>query len=424
MTDALIITSVGLLIFLAHLFAALFEKTRIPDVLSLVFIGLILGPVTGVAGPEAFGRIGHVFTMVALVIILFEGGLGLNITVLQRSMVRATRLTLVNLLGAIAALTLLSVYLFGLTVLEGLLLGSILSATAPAVVLPMVSRLPFSKGTRTTLILESIFGEGLCIVLTLAFLQAILSAEISPSLILGEVIASFALAAILGAGAAFFWSKLLNQVRQLENSTFTTPAFVFIIFGFTELLGYNGPIAAFAFGIVLGNIKRLDISTLEDGETPQLFGLNKMEKAFFGEVVFLLKTFFFVYIGLSARFTDLSFVYFGLVITAVIFIMRVPLVSLAMDKKCTCREAPLVAALAPRGLAAAVLATILLQTGLEKSAFMNDLVYIVITMSIIATTIFTFLIERTPLGRLGELLFSNFAPVQKESPKTEEKEKS
>ena len=38
-----VIVFVGLLIFLAHFFVALFEKTRIPDVLYLIIIGLILG---------------------------------------------------------------------------------------------------------------------------------------------------------------------------------------------------------------------------------------------------------------------------------------------------------------------------------------------------------------------------------------------
>jgi NhaP-type Na+/H+ or K+/H+ antiporter len=414
METALIITVVGFLVFCAHLFAALFEKTRIPDVLPLVFIGLALGPISGLVHKETFGQVGDVFTSVALVVILFESGLGLQITVLRRSMVRATRLTIVNFLGAVAVMAALVAFLFKLNLLEGLLFGSILAATAPAVVIPMAGKLPLAKGTRTTLILESIFGEGLCIVLTLAFLHAIQSTEVKPTLILGEIISSFLLAAVIGAGAAYGWSKVLHRIRQLENSAFTTPAFVFIVYGIAEMLGYIGPIAAFAFGIVLGNIKKIDLSTYEDETQPQLLGLNKMEKAFYGEVVFLLKTFFFVYIGLSARLDDQVIIGAGLLLTAGLLLVRVPIAYFIMDRKCTCREAPLVAAMIPRGLAAAVLASIVLQADISGSSLMNDLVYIVITVSVIATTIMTFMIEKTRAGDWSAKLFGKFAPVADE----------
>ena len=42
----LIIAIIGVLIFAAHLFSAIFSKRRIPDVLFLIIIGLILGPLT------------------------------------------------------------------------------------------------------------------------------------------------------------------------------------------------------------------------------------------------------------------------------------------------------------------------------------------------------------------------------------------
>jgi len=431
METALIVTSVGLLVFLAHLFAGLFEKTRIPDVLPLVFIGLVLGPITGLIDPKAFGMVGEVFTTIALVIILFESGLGLNITVLRRSMLRATRLTVINFIGAMAVVAALAVWKLQASWLEGLVLGAALGATAPAVVLPMVSRLPLSQGTRTTLILESIFGEGLCIILTLALIQAVLSTEVNVTLMLGELIASFTLASVIGGGAAYLWSNALHRIRELENSRFTTPAFVFIVFGIAEMLGYAGPIAAFAFGIVLGNIKRLELPSLEKEAMPQLIGLSQTEKAFFAEVVFLLKTFFFVYIGISARLHDISFIVVGLIFTVALFLVRLPSVYVAMDKKCACNEAPLVAAMAPRGLAAAVLASIILQANLPNAVVMNELVYIVITISVIATTMLTFLQERTFVGSLMTGLFFNFAPAKASEKKngendenSEEKKKS
>ena len=58
---------VGLLIFLGHMFSALFEKTRIPDVLPLVGLGLLVGPFLGWVSAESFGAVGEVFTTVSLI---------------------------------------------------------------------------------------------------------------------------------------------------------------------------------------------------------------------------------------------------------------------------------------------------------------------------------------------------------------------
>ena len=65
-----VIVFVGILIFLAHIFTAVFSRTRVPDVLLLIIIGICVGPVLGLASPEHFGTVGPVLTTVTLIIIL------------------------------------------------------------------------------------------------------------------------------------------------------------------------------------------------------------------------------------------------------------------------------------------------------------------------------------------------------------------
>ncbi|MFQ6087654.1 MAG: cation:proton antiporter [Candidatus Methanofastidiosia archaeon] len=409
MEIALVILFVGLLIFLAHWFSALFEKTRVPDVLLLVFIGFLVGPVTELVSPEDFGKVGNVFTIIALVIILFASGLGLSFSSLRESMVPGIRLSLINFVGTVVIVALISIPMFQMSLLEGLILGSILGGTSSAVVIPMVSKLRLQQNSRTTLILESTFSDVLCIVITLGFIQAIKYHELKPGLILGEIIASFLLATAMGALAAFFWSTLLNRIRHLENSIFTTPAFVFILFGVAELLGYSGAISALAFGIVLGNIHSLKLPILKRLTSSRPVSLNKIEKAFFGEAVFLLKTFFFVYIGLSVRLTNFMLILAGLGLTLVMFLIRIPVVRLGMDKTVTRFDASVAAVMVPKGLAAAVLASLPLQAGIEKGVLMQDVIYAVILLSIIATTSLTFLIEKSSLRQRYESLFSKYA---------------
>ena len=47
---------VGLVFFVAHLFAAIFEKTKIPDMLLLILLGMLWGPILGLVSPAGFDK--------------------------------------------------------------------------------------------------------------------------------------------------------------------------------------------------------------------------------------------------------------------------------------------------------------------------------------------------------------------------------
>ncbi|MFH1862197.1 MAG: cation:proton antiporter, partial [bacterium] len=401
---------VGLLVFLAHLFSALFARTRVPDVLPLLFLGLLAGPITNLVSPEAFGRLGNIFTTIALVMILFEGGIGLNFTALHTSILPGLRLTLISYFVSLIVVWGLSIYVCKISILEGLVLGSILGATAPAVVIPLSRQLRIQEATRTILTLEATLSEALCIVITLGFLQVLKYHELEPGLMVGRMIASFLLAAAIGAIFAFLWSSILKQVRRLENSMFLTPAFVFVIYGISEILGYSGAISALTFGVVLGNIKNLtNLPILKDVTSLKPVRLRRTEIAFFSEAVFLLKTFFFVYIGLSIRFSDPRPILIGLGLMAAIYIVRVPVIRLVIKKTTPRFDAAIASVMVPKGLAAAVLVSIPILLELKRGFLIQETVYSVIFFSIIATAVLSFIIEQNwgyiPYG----VAFRNFA---------------
>ncbi len=75
----------GLLVFAAHLFAMLFSKRKIPDVLWLLIIGVVIGPLLGLVSVTDLGKVGPVFSSLTLVVILFEGGLDINFKHLSES---------------------------------------------------------------------------------------------------------------------------------------------------------------------------------------------------------------------------------------------------------------------------------------------------------------------------------------------------
>jgi NhaP-type Na+/H+ or K+/H+ antiporter len=409
MRTAAVIVFVGLLIFLAHLFAGIFERTRVPDVLFLIVIGMLLGPLFGVVAPADFGAVGPVFTTVTLVLILFEGGIGLDVRQLARALTGTLAVSLVGFAASVLVIAAVSYGLFGFSPVRATLLGAILGGTSSAVVIPMIQGLRMGDLARTILAMESAVTDVLCIVVALALMEALKLGSLDVGVVTGRILAAFLLASALGIGAGLLWSALLLRVREIKNSVFTTAAFAFVVYGFAELLGYSGAIAALAFGVALGNPEVFQAPAWRRLVPRERVTLTETEKAFFAEVVFLLKTFFFVYVGLSLVLRDVGLLAAGLLITALVFAIRAPVVRLSAPRSLSAADAALCAVMSPKGLAAAVLASLPVQQGISGAEVIQSVTYSVVLFSIVATSALVVLLERTKLRHWYSAAFPGFA---------------
>ena len=79
MSTALILGLVGALLMLAFLANRVFRVTRVPDVLVLMALGLVLGPVLGFVDPAHLSSTTNVLGTLAIILVLFEGGLDLDL---------------------------------------------------------------------------------------------------------------------------------------------------------------------------------------------------------------------------------------------------------------------------------------------------------------------------------------------------------
>jgi len=410
MNSALVIAFIGALVFGAHLFVGVFSRTRIPDVLLLIVIGLILGPFTHLVSPAQFGSVGPVFATVTLVLILFESGTELQIETLRNALRGTFVLASLNFVVTAAAVAWAAWKFTRLGPMHSLMLGAVLGGTSPAIVIPLSAQLRMGRDSATILFLESAVGDVFSIVITLALLDGLRAGNMRWWPVAGTLLASFLIASVLGALGAIFWSNLLSRVRTLQNGMFTTAAFVFLIFGATEMLGYSGAIAALVFGIGLGNVAWHGMLLSRRFPSLAPVGLNEREKTFFAEIVFLLKTFFFVYIGLSIELTNLHWIAFGGLVTLLIFVARVPVVRFGVDKSIARQDACRMAAMAPKGLAAAVLASLPMEQHLPGGDLIQNSTYSVVLWSIVLTSLLVFLQERTFVGGLYRRIFAGYAP--------------
>jgi potassium/hydrogen antiporter len=411
---------VGFLIFVAHAFTGLFSRTRVPDVLLLTIIGIFLGPVLHLVTPENFGAIGPVFATVTLVIILFEAGLSLDLTIL-RGVVRSTlTLTLTNFLVTMVVVGILAHFMLGMNSRLTLMLGAIIGSTSPAVIVPLTRRLTMAESSKTIVFLESAVSDVLSIVVAIGFMDSYRMGTLRLGQMIGQIIATLVLAGLAGATGAVIWSALLQRIRGLENSIFTTPAFVFVLFGLVELLGFSGYVAAAVFGAVLGNVQAFHGMVWMRRYLPdEPITLNETERIFLGEAVFLLKTFFFIYVGVSIKFTDLRLVYIGLALTFLVFLIRIPAAWVGLDRTVPIRDASLVAIMSPKGLAAVVLASLPLELHMESGKDLQAITYCVVFISIVLTSVLSFLIERTRLARFYAYLFRSFGRTSPANPLVE-----
>jgi len=392
-----IILSVGVIIFLAHFFTSVFEKTRIPDVLLLMLLGILLGPILHIVCPEDFGKFGNVATTIALIVILFEGGINLNIRQIKDSLDETAVVSLASFLATMVIVAVAAWGFFKLEPIVSVMLGAMLGGTSSAVVIPIIKKLKLKRMTYMVLFLESALTDVICIVVAMSLMQAYFSGSVDTGRIFGSIISSLLLAAVIGTAGAFVWVILLKRVKNFPNTGMTTLAYIFVIFGLSEFLGYSGAIASLAFGITLANLKDFPVEQIQKytrfsmDRTQQI---SKYERSFFEEVVFLLKIFFFIYLGLSIKFSNVEVILVGFAISLILFLARGVVVGVAMPKKIPRADAEVMAALIPKGLAAAVLASIPLQMGIEGGEIVQGIAYTIVFFSIAFAAFLVMLMER------------------------------
>jgi len=382
-----VIAFVGILVFLAHLFTAIFRRTRVPDVLLLIIIGICVGPILGLVSPEDFGTAGMILATLTLIILLFENGTALEIGSLISTMGGAMLLTMATFFLTMGATAGVALWLTDLELIPAFILGAIVGSISEAIVVPMVRQLRIRKDSQTMLSIESSVTDVLSIIITIALIEAYRLGKFEVAPVTGNLIASFLIAIIFGIVGAFIWSRLLNRIHAIKNSMFTTAAFVFIIFGVVELLNFSGPISALAFGVTIGNLESIRFYVFKKPQTKETAGLSEAERSFFSEVAFLLKTFFFVFLGISLELISGWLIQLALIFTMLAFILRLPVVKLTVSKSMPVRDASIIAVMVPKGLAAAVLASIPLQQGILGGELIMNVVYGVVLTSIVMTSL-------------------------------------
>ncbi len=393
----------GLFIFWGHYMNGVFERRSIPDVLGLMLMGLLIGPIFNLVDTSTFGKFGSLFSNLVLLFILFESGTDLKFSEVKTSLKDAAGITTVGFFLTWITLGLLCFFVLNIPILPSLFIGATLGGTSSAVVVGLVKKIKVKPKTATTLIMESAETDVFTLAIPLSILGLMITGQMELSSVLSKFISSIVISLVIGIGGAFLWTFIIGKFRGLKNTKFMTPAFLFILYGITEYLNFSGPLTALSFGIAIGNLDYFEPKILERLIPNQEIVLAKDEKDFFSEMVFLLRTFFFVYIGMNIKINDLYWLSWGAGFTGILFLVRIIAVKIVMNKRTPVLDKGVISFMIPKGLGAAVIATLPLQEGHPYGTTIQAICFSVILFSTIYCSILFFLIKKgitIPLYRL------------------------
>lgn len=162
--------SVALITLLGFFFNYLFERMRLPGLVGMLLVGVVCGPyVLDIISQELL-EVSSDFRMVALIVILLRAGLELRKDTLNRVGKTALVMSSVPALFEGVAITLMAPWLLGLSYLESAILGTIIAAVSPAVVVPLMikfidQRRGAKKGIPTLLLSASSVNDVFVIVI-------------------------------------------------------------------------------------------------------------------------------------------------------------------------------------------------------------------------------------------------------------------
>ena len=130
------IVSLGIVFLIGLLFAGIFEKMKLPRIVGMLAAGMLCGPYVLNLLDGSLLSVSADLRKIALVVILLKAGLSLNLSDLRQVGRPAVLLSFVPACAEIVGYMLLAPMLFGIELNEALLMGSVLAAVSPAVVVP------------------------------------------------------------------------------------------------------------------------------------------------------------------------------------------------------------------------------------------------------------------------------------------------
>lgn len=376
----------GSLLVLAFVANRLYRITRIPDVIVLMAVGLILGPGTGWVKSAQFQPITHILGTLALILVLFEGGLELNLSDTLRHFPGGVLLAIAGYAFSMGAVGLAAWKLHYFALRPALMIGAVLGCVSSTIVLPVLQQIRVSQPVRLTLLVESSLSDVLGVLTVSVLLVLAPGVALHWAGFVAGVLTKL-VACIAGAvGAGLLWSRLLPRLSEERFWQVLTFSVVLLIYAGTQAASHGGLIAVLAFGLTLANARRPERSLFEAALGVHGSGTDQHLEilSFHSELAFLVRSFFFILLGVIVQLSGLRGYAMLTIITFIALIVArwfaVKLTAFTWGEKDRA-ERSVALWIFPRGLITAVLAIQVIDARGAEFAFLPALAFAIILVT-------------------------------------------
>lgn len=359
---------------------AVARHLRIPGIVLLLACGVILGPdVLGVVQPRGLGRALHVIVGYAVAVILFEGGLSLNIERLRRE-ARSIR-QLVTLGAAVTAVgaALAARWVLGWTWILAALFGTLVMVTGPTVINPLLRRINAHPRVATVLAAEGVVVDAIGAIVAVVALE-VLTGPPGRHWAFGawDVASRLLFGAAAGAAGGALLGWLLRSDRWIPEgleSVFTL-AFVLLLYqGASAVMPETGIVAAVVAGVVIGNLHARVVADLREFK-------EQLSTLFIGLL--------FVLLAADVQLAEVRALGIrALALVALLMLLVRPLNVLVGTWRAglSWRERAFLSWVAPRGIVAAAVSSVFAQrldeAGLSGGSQLRAMVFLVIALTVV-----------------------------------------
>lgn len=363
---------ISIILIVACLSSKIMYKLGLPTLITFIGIGIFLG----VDGPGNISfndaELAKEISTFALIFIMFFGGFGLNWKKAKSIAISASVLATLGVVVTAFIIGIFVHFVFGLGILESMLLGSIVSSTDAASVFSILNthKLNLKKNMSHLLEMESGSNDPISYMLTLIFISLILNQQINvPLAIFTQISLGLILGLVIGKLSVIIFNKINLEIDGLYSILLV--GFVIFSFSFSEFVGGNGFLSVYVTGIILGNQKIV-----------HRFSMVK----YFDGLTWLMQIVLFLTLGLLSTPTQLySVIGPGIIVSIFLIIVARPLAVfiLLMFTKYDIKDKLIISIAGIRGAASIVFATYALSYNLAAANWIFNIVFVVALSSII-----------------------------------------
>src|SRR5262245_46282209 len=255
--DAELILVAGALLAAGILGALLADRIRIPGLLLFLGLGMLAGS-EGIGGIEFDdAELARTLGTIALVLILFEGGLTAGWQEIRPVLGTAASLATVGTVVTACTAGLAAHWIFGISVLEGMIVGAAIAATDSAAIFAVLRRSTLKKRLARSLEGESGMNDPVALLLMIGFIEWLQEPGFGLDDMVGLLALKLAIGIAVGLALGRVAAAALDRVRLPTDGIYpvATIAIAGIAFGLAEVIHGSGFLAVYLTALALGSAR-------------------------------------------------------------------------------------------------------------------------------------------------------------------------